>query len=51
MKREKEIDSERKRIRKGGRRGDTQRKERARVRVLKTAQRANATSMNEWVGK
>ena len=47
----KEIDSKRKRTRKGGRGGDTERRERARVRALKTAQRANTTEMNEWVGE
>jgi len=28
-----------------------ERRERARTRALKTAQRANTTAMNEWVGE
>ena len=33
---------------KGRKGGETERKERARVRVLTTTQRAHATTMNEW---
>ena len=38
-------------MRKGGRGRETERRDRARVRALKTAQNAPATVMNEWVGE
>jgi len=40
-----------KRIRKGGSGRETERRERARVRALKTMQRAHATTMNEWMSE
>ena len=50
-KRTKEIESEQKRIRKGGRERETERREHARVRALKTTQRAHATTMNVWMSE
>ena len=42
---------QRKRIRKGGRGRETEGRECARVRALKTTQRAHATTMNEWTSE
>ena len=46
-----ETELQRKRIRKGGRGRETERRERAHVRALKTTQRAHATTMNEWMSE
>ena len=45
------LGSDRKRTRKGGRGRETERREQARVRALKTTQRAHATTMNEWMSE
>ena len=50
-KRTKEIESEKKRTRKGRRGRETERRERARVRALKTTQRAHTTTMNGWMSE
>jgi len=50
-KRAKETELQRKIIRKGGRGRETERREHARIRALKTTQRAHATTTNEWMSE
>jgi len=50
-KRAKETELQKKRTTKGGTGRETERRERARVRALKTTQRAHATTMNEWMSE
>jgi len=48
---EREKDGEKASEREGGRGRETERRERARVRALKTTQRAHATTMNDWMSE